>query len=56
METHCGIRVSDMDSQVMGMNMNSLIQYSETNPHPKWEKGWFSKSSKYGPITDFSDF
>jgi hypothetical protein len=56
METHCGIRVSDMDSQVMGMNMNSLIQYSETNPHPKWEDKWFSKSSKYGPITDFSDF
>jgi len=43
-----------MDSQVMGMN--NLISYSDSNPHPKWEEGWYSKAKKYPPITDFSDF
>ena len=32
------------------------IVYSEENPHPKWEEGWYSKSNKYPPITDFDDF
>ena len=30
--------------------------YSEAFPHPHWEKGWFSSSYKYKPMTDFTDF
>jgi len=37
--------------------MLDRIIYSENNPHPKWEEGkWFSKTNKYPPIVDFSDF
>lgn len=53
MEIDCSIRVSNMDSQVMGLDK---IVYSEENPHPKWAEGWYSKTNKYPPITDFSDF
>lgn len=42
-----------MDSQVMGLDK---ITYTEENPHPQWKEGWYSKSNKYPPITDFSDF
>ena len=54
MEIHSPNRNNNMDSQVMGMN--NLISYSDSNPHPQWEEGWFSKSNKHEPITDFSDF
>ena len=43
-----------MGRQVMGLN---VIKYSEDKPHPKWIEGkWFSKSNKYPPIVDFTDF
>jgi hypothetical protein len=54
MEIHSPNRNNNMDSQVMGMN--NLISYSDSNPHPQWKEGWFSKSNKHEPITDFSDF
>ena len=36
--------------------MKDFITYSDSNPHPKWEKGWYSKARKYPPITNFNDF
>tara|TARA_A100001011_G_C13888991_1_gene666172 strand:- start:87 stop:419 length:333 start_codon:yes stop_codon:yes gene_type:complete len=38
------------------MNFSKPIVYSDTNPHPKWEEGWYSKARKYPPITDFDNF
>ena len=32
------------------------LKYTDINPHPKWEKNWYSCMNKYEPITDFSDF
>ena len=36
--------------------MIGQIKYSDSEPHPKWKKGWYSKTNKYQPITDFDDF
>ena len=36
--------------------MLDRIQYTKSNPHPHWEKGWYSSAFKYEPMTDFTDF
>ena len=36
-------------------NMYDRIIYSDTKPHTAWKEGWYSKSNKYPPITNFDD-
>ena len=33
-----------------------LMKPTKRNQNPSWEEGWYSKTHKYGPIKDFSDF
>ena len=28
----------------------------EHKQHPAWKEGWYSKTKKYPPVTDFNDF
>ena len=37
------------------MSLDRII-YSDTKPHPHWAEGWYSKSNKYQPISNFDDF
>ena len=41
---------------VSSHNMMNQIVYTVSNPHPHWEKDWYSCIEKYEPMTDFTDF
>jgi hypothetical protein len=53
-DTFMDTNVSHVESYKVGKL--EQVQYTKSNPHPKWKEGWFSHAKKYKPMTDFSDF